>query len=46
MNTLIKYKIWDCTECGIDYQGVFAYLNYKGNVVCNDCLNIDIPVGA
>jgi hypothetical protein len=46
MSTLIKYKTWDCSECGIDYQGVFAYLNYKGEVVCNDCLSLDIPVGA
>lgn len=46
MTTLVKYKTWDCSDCGLDYQGAFAYLNHKGDVVCVDCLNIDMPVGA
>jgi hypothetical protein len=43
MSTLIKYRTWYCSDCGLDYQGAFAYLNLKGDVVCNDCLDLNIP---
>ena len=42
MGSLIKYNDYRCSNCGDEYQGVYAYVHSVLGIVCIDCLDVEV----